>query len=74
MTTISRNSNILFQSGIALNVQAVSQPTFPMIESAGKNLLKLYLNDVGMLSYIYYGMNIDADNQRFQEYKFGLCI
>lgn len=50
----------LISSGIALNVQTVSQPTFPMIESAGKNLLKLYLNDVGMLSYIYYGMNIDA--------------
>ncbi len=50
----------LISSGIALNVQAVSQPTFPMIESVGKNLLKLYLNDVGILSFLYYGTNIDA--------------
>lgn len=50
----------MISSGIALNVQAVSQPTFPMIESSGKNLLKLYLNDVGMLSFLYYGTNIDA--------------
>ncbi len=50
----------LIASGIALNVQAVSQPSFPMAECVGKNLLKLYLNDVGMLSYLYYGTNIDA--------------
>jgi len=50
----------LISSGIALNVQAVSQPTFPLIESAGKNLLKLYLNDVGMLTFLYYGTSIEA--------------
>lgn len=31
-----------------------------MIESAGKNLLKLYLNDVGILTGILYGNNIRA--------------
>lgn len=50
----------LISSGIALNVQAVSQPAFPMAECVGKNLLKLYLNDVGLLSNLYYGTNIDA--------------
>ena len=50
----------LISSGIALNVQAVSQPTFPLIESAGKNLLKLYLNDVGMLTFLFYGTSIEA--------------
>ena len=35
----------LISAGIALNVQAISNPTFPLIESTGKNLLKLYLND-----------------------------
>lgn len=50
----------LISSGIALNVQAVSNPVFPLIESSGKNLLKLYLNDVGILSGILYGNNIRA--------------
>ena len=40
----------LISAGIALNVQAISTPTFPLIESSGKNLLKLYLNDVGILN------------------------
>ncbi len=50
----------LISSGIALNVQAISNPTFPLVESAGKNLLKLYLNDSGMLTSILYGNNIRA--------------
>ena len=50
----------LVSSGIALNVQAISTPTFPLIESSGKNLLKLYLNDVGILTAILYGSNIRA--------------
>ena len=33
---------------------------FPLIESIGKNLLKLYLNDVGILTGILYGNNIRA--------------
>ena len=32
----------LINAGIALNVQAISNPSFPLIESTGKNLLKLY--------------------------------
>ena len=50
----------LVSAGIALKVQAISNPTFPLIESAGKNLLKLYLNDVGILTGILYGNNIRA--------------
>lgn len=50
----------LISSGIALNVQAISTPVFPLIESTGKNLLKLYLNDVGILTGILYGPNIRA--------------
>ena len=50
----------LISAGIALNVQAISTPTFPLIESSGKNLLKLYLNDVGILTAILYGNNIRA--------------
>ena len=50
----------LISAGIALNVQAISTPVFPLIESSGKNLLKLYLNDVGILTGILYGNNIRA--------------
>ena len=56
----------LISSGIALNVQAIANPVFPLIQSAGKNLLKLYLNDVGLLTGILYGNNIRAvlDDER----------
>lgn len=50
----------LISAGIALNVQAISNPVFPLVESTGKNLLKLYLNDVGILTGILYGNNIRA--------------
>ena len=50
----------LISSGIALDVQALSNPVFPLIESSRKNLLKLYLNDVGILTGILYGNNIRA--------------
>ena len=50
----------LINSGIALEVKALSRPTFPLIESSGKNLLKLYLNDVGILTNILYKNNIRA--------------
>lgn len=50
----------LVNSGIALEVKAISTPVFPLIESSGKNLLKLYLNDVGLLSNILYKNNVHA--------------
>lgn len=50
----------LISAGIALEVRAVSQPRFPMLESSQKNLLKLYLNDVGILTCLLYDRNISA--------------
>ncbi|MCL2326894.1 MAG: AAA family ATPase [Bacteroidetes bacterium] len=50
----------LIHSGIALEVRAISNPVFPLIESSNKNLLKLYLNDVGMLTNVLYKNNIRA--------------
>ena len=50
----------LTNSGIALAVQAISSPTFPLAESESKNLLKLYLSDVGLLTNLLYGTNINA--------------
>ncbi|MBQ9189052.1 MAG: AAA family ATPase [Clostridia bacterium] len=48
----------LISAGIALDVNAISNPVFPLSQSAGKNLLKLYLNDVGLLTGVLYGNNI----------------
>lgn len=50
----------LISSGVALEVKAVTNPSFPLPESEKKNLLKLYLNDVGMLTAILYKNNINA--------------
>lgn len=50
----------LIESGITLEVKAVSQPKYPLAESSSKNLLKLYLNDVGLLTYLLYGLNINT--------------
>ena len=48
----------LISSGIALDVHAISNPRFPLSESVHKNLLKLYLNDVGMLTAQLYRNNL----------------
>ena len=50
----------LISAGVTLEVKAISKPSYPLIENSGKNLLKLYLNDVGILSAIYYRNNIKA--------------
>ena len=50
----------LINSGVALEVKAISMPVFPLDERSGKNLLKLYLNDVGILSALLYENNIRA--------------
>ena len=56
----------LISSGIAIDVQAISNPHFPLLETSTKNLLKLYMNDVGLLTYILYRNNIRAvlDDER----------
>ena len=41
-------------------MQAVSNPVFPLNETISKNLLKLYLNDVGILTGILYRNNVRA--------------
>lgn len=50
----------LVSSGITLDVKAISSPTFPLVESASKNLIKLYLNDVGLLTDVLYQYNVSA--------------
>lgn len=48
----------LISSDTALSVNAVTNPRYPLTESVRKNLLKLYLNDVGLLTARLYGNNI----------------
>jgi hypothetical protein len=50
----------LISAGIALDVHAISNPRYPLSESLQKNLLKLYLNDVGLLTSRLYGLSIKA--------------
>lgn len=50
----------LVSSGIALEVMAISNPKYPLSESVTKNLLKLYLNDPGLLSSILYERDAEA--------------
>lgn len=48
----------LISSGIALEAIAISNPKYPLSESVTKNLIKLYLNDTGLLTSILYGNDI----------------
>lgn len=50
----------LVSSGVATAVRAISDPKFPLLESSSKNLIKLYYNDVGLLTNLLYKNNIDA--------------
>ena len=50
----------LINSGIALEVKAISNPRFPLKDSQKKNLMKLYLNDVGLLTDLLFRYNVNA--------------
>ena len=57
----------LVSAGVALEVKSIANPIFPLIQSSRKNFLKLYLNDVGILTGILYQNNISVlleDNGR----------
>jgi len=47
----------LISSGTTLEVKAISNPRFPLTETESKNLIKLYLNDPGLLTAILYRNN-----------------
>lgn len=50
----------LLSSGCVLGAKAISNSVFPLCESTSKNLIKLYYNDVGLLTNLLYKNNIDA--------------
>ena len=61
----------LTNSGVALDVLAISNPRFPLAESEQKRLTKLYLNDVGLLTYLLYGLNVNAVLQDIKSINLG---
>jgi len=61
----------LSSSGVALAVLAISNPKFPLIESEQKRLIKLYLNDVGLLTHLLYGLNVNAVLQDIKSINLG---
>ncbi len=61
----------LTNSGVAQEVLAISNPRFPLVESEQKRLLKLYLNDVGLLTNLLYGVNVNAVLQDIKSINLG---
>ena len=61
----------LTNSGVALEVLAISNPKFPLAESEQKRLIKLYLNDVGLLTHLLYGVNVNAVLQDLRSINLG---
>lgn len=61
----------LSNSGVALEVTAISNPRFPLRESEQKRLIKLYLNDVGLLTNLLYGLNVNAILQDIKSINLG---
>lgn len=61
----------LSNSGVALEVLAISNPNFPLVESEQKRLIKLYLNDVGLLTNLLYGLNVNAVLQNTKSVNLG---
>ena len=61
----------LSNSGVALEVLAISNPRFPLVESEQKRLVKLYLNDVGLLTHLLYGLNVNAVLQDIRSINLG---
>ena len=61
----------LTNSGIALEVSAISNPRFPLAESEQKRLVKLYLNDVGLLTNLLFELNVNAVLQDIRSINLG---
>ena len=61
----------LTNSGVALEVTAISNPRFPLAESEQKKLVKLYLNDVGLLTNLLYELNVNAVLQDMKSVNLG---
>ena len=61
----------LTNSGVALDVLAISNPRFPLAKSEQKRLVKLYLTDIGLLTNLLYGLNVNAVLQDIRSINLG---
>lgn len=52
-------------------MSAISNPRFPLAESEQKKLVKLYLNDVGLLTNLLYALNVNAILQDIKSINLG---
>ena len=50
--------DVLVNSGIVLEVKCCANPAFRLLESAKRNLLKLYFADVGLLTAVLFRYNV----------------
>ena len=71
MADYEEEFDYLISTGVALEVKAISVPSYPLVENCGKNLLKLYLNDVGLLTGLFFKNNIQAIMQDVQSINLG---
>ena len=71
MTDYEDEFDYLISAGVALEVRAISVPSYPLMENCGKNLLKLYLNDVGLLTGLFFKNNIQAIMQDVRSINLG---
>lgn len=70
-TDYAEEFEYLTNSGVALEVSGISNPRFPLIESDRKKLIKLYLNDVGLLTDILFHLNVNAVLQDIRSINLG---
>lgn len=71
MVDYEEEFDYLISAGVVLEVKAISAPSYPLVENWGKNLLKLYLNDVGLLTGLFFKNNIKAIMQDVQSINLG---
>lgn len=71
MADYEEEFDYLISAGVVLEVKAISVPSYPLVENCGKNLLKLYLNDVGLLTGLFFKNNIQAIMQDVKSINLG---
>lgn len=71
MADYEEEFDYLISAGVVLEVKAITAPSYPLVENCGKNLLKLYLNDVGLLTGLFFKNNIQAIMQDVQSINLG---
>lgn len=60
MADYEQEFEYIVNSGIALEVSSISNPRFPLKDSQKKSLIKLYLNDAGILTNLLFSYNATA--------------